>query len=69
MKVYPKKNKTTYPERGESCFIKQGDTYYLRRPIEDKFYNGMTWDNYKTVWTIVGPNADFMCCNGRPKLL
>jgi len=69
MKYFPPKNKLTYPERGESCFIKQGDTYYLRRPIENHFYNGMTWENYGSLWTIEGLNMDFMCCNGRPKLL
>ena len=70
MKYFVPRNKLSYPERGESCFIKQGETYYLRRPIENRFCNGMTWQNYGSLWTIIGPkNIDFMCCNGRPELL
>ena len=53
MKIYyPVKPKLEYTARGESCFIKQDNIYYLRRPIEEKFYNGMTWENYGTKWRI-----------------
>ncbi len=56
MKIYyPVKPKLEYTARGESCFIKQDNIYYLRRPIEAKFYNGMTWENYGTKWRIKSP--------------
>lgn len=56
MKIYyPVKPKLEYTARGESCFIKQDNIYYLRRPIEEKFYNGMTWENYGTKWRIKSP--------------
>jgi len=57
MKIYyPVKPKLEYTARGESCFIKQDNIYYLRRPIEAKFYNGMTWENYGTKWRINRPS-------------
>jgi hypothetical protein len=54
---YPKLKATEYTANGVSCFIQQDGIHYLKRPIERKFYNGMTWDNYGTVWTITGPTT------------
>lgn len=67
---------TEYTANGVSCFIKQGNVHYLKRPIERKFYNGMTWDNYGTRWTITGPtspslrpDATILSTTGNPCLI
>lgn len=52
---YPKLKATEYTANGVSCFIEQDGVHYLKRPIERQFYNGMTWENYGTLWTISGP--------------
>lgn len=52
---YPKLKATEYTANGVSCFIEQDGVHYLKRPIERQFYNGMTWENYGTLWTITGP--------------
>lgn len=52
---YPKFKATEYTANGVSCFIEQDGVHYLKRPIERQFYNGMTWENYGTLWTISGP--------------
>ena len=54
---YPKLKATEYTANGVSCFIEQDGIHYLKRPIERRFYNGMTWENYGTLWTITGPTT------------
>ena len=73
---YPKFKATEYTANGISCFIKQDGVHYLKRPIERKFFNGMTWDNYGTHWTITGPtnptprpDATILCVDGKPVLI
>jgi hypothetical protein len=73
---YPKLKATEYTANGVSCFIEQEGIHYLKRPIERKFFNGMTWENYGTLWTITGPtsptprpDATILSVKGKPVLI
>jgi len=71
MKIfYPKKIDTEYTANGISCFIEQDGVHYLRRPIEKRFHNGMTWENYGIKWTIVGlsDRDSIISVRGKPEL-
>jgi len=59
-----------YAAKGESCFILHEGVYYLRKPIELKFYNGMTWENFGEKWTIRSPPTDgLLSTRGSPVLI
>ena len=72
IKIYKPKGKIEYTVHGKSMFFLQDGVYYLKKPIEKRFYNGMAWDNYGTLWKIrtqrkIGEFSFGL--NGKPEML
>lgn len=71
-KIYNRKGKIEYTAYGKSMFFLQDGVYYLKKPIEKRFYNGMTWENYGTLWKIrPQPKRGeyWFGLNGKPEML
>ena len=72
IKIRKPRGKIEYTVHGESMFFFQDGIYYLKKPIERRFYNGMTWENHGTLWRI-RPQRKIseysFGINGKPEML
>jgi hypothetical protein len=72
IKIRKPRGKIEYTVHGESMFFFQDGIYYLKKSIERRFYNGMTWGNHGTLWRIrpqrkIGEYS--FGINGKPEMI